>query len=344
MLLAAKVTGRPVKWICTRSEAFLSDAQARDNVTDAELALDKDGNFLGVRVKTIAAVGAYHAGRLRSRSSATSARSRASTRRRRCMPTSPAVFTNTNPVRPYRGNGRPEAAYVIERLVDLAADQLGIDPVELRRRNTIPPDAMPFKTGLTFTYDCGEFEKNMDMALEMADAKGFPARRAEARKHGKLRGLGISNTIERAAAPSYEGAEIRFDRSGAVDAVLRREQSRPGPRDRVQADRLRPASASIRSEVHLRPGRHRPGVLRRRHRRLALGHDRRLGRAAWRPTRSRRRPRRSRRMCSRSRPRTCKFEDGMFSSPKTNQTMTIKDVAMAAAQPGKAAEGHGGRA
>src|SRR5262249_8529314 len=120
-----------------------------------------------------------------------------------------AVFTHTNPVRPYRGNGRPEAAYVIERLVDLAADQLGIDPAdrapgiapaELRRKNYIPPEAMPFKTGLTFTYDSGEFEKSMDMALALADFAGFERRRVEARKRGKLRGIGLSNTIERAAA------------------------------------------------------------------------------------------------------------------------------------------------
>ena len=215
VLLASKLIGRPVKWISTRTEAFLSDAQGRDNVTEAELALDKDGAFLALRVKTIAAIGAYlqtnmpafifNAGTLAG-----------------CYRT-PAiyaditgVFTNTNPVRPYRGNGRPEAAYVIERMVDLAADELGLDPVELRRRNFIPPEAMPFKTGLTFTYDSGEFEKNMDMALEIADAKGFKARKAEARKHGRLRGLGLSNTIERAAAASTEGAEVRFDRSGAA--------------------------------------------------------------------------------------------------------------------------------
>ncbi len=119
-------------------------------------------------------------------------------------------------MRPYRGNGRPEAAYVIERMVDLAAAELGIDPAELRRRNYVPPSAMPFKTGLTFTYDCGEFEKNMDLALELADRKGFKARRAEARKRGKLLGFGMSNTIERAAAPSTEGAEVRFDRSGTL--------------------------------------------------------------------------------------------------------------------------------
>ena len=127
-----------------------------------------------------------------------------------------AVFTNTNPMRAYRGNGRPEAAYVIERMVDEAAAELGIDPVELRRRNMIPPEAMPFKSGLTFTYDCGEFEKSLDMALELADFAGFERRRAEARGRGKLRGIGLSNTIERAAAGGFEAAEIRFDRSGTV--------------------------------------------------------------------------------------------------------------------------------
>ena len=127
-----------------------------------------------------------------------------------------AVMTNTHPTRPYRGNGRPEAAYVIERLIDLAADELGIDPVELRRRNTIPPEALPFKTGLTFIYDSGEFEKNMDMALTLADAGGFEKRRAESKKRGKLRGIGIAQSIERAAGAGTEGAEIRFDRGGTV--------------------------------------------------------------------------------------------------------------------------------
>src|SRR5271170_6954768 len=100
-----------------------------------------------------------------------------------------AVFTHTQPVRPYRGNGRPESAYVIERMVDLAADQTGIDPADLRRRNTIAPSAMPFKTSVTFTYDCGEFEKNMNMALDAADLRGFATRRAESKKNGKLRGI-----------------------------------------------------------------------------------------------------------------------------------------------------------
>jgi carbon-monoxide dehydrogenase large subunit len=216
VLWGSKVVGQPVKWISDRSEAFLSDAHGRDNLTTGELALDADGKFLGLRVTTIANLGAYlmatgtnppviNLGTLAG------------------VYTTPAihvdvtaVFTNTNPMRPYRGAGRPEAAYVIERLADLAADEIGMDPAEIRRLNTIPPDAMPYKTALTFTYDSGEFEKNMDIALEMSGYTEFEQRRAAARASGKLRGIGLSNTIERAAAGGIEGGEIRFDRSGTV--------------------------------------------------------------------------------------------------------------------------------
>ena len=215
VLLASKVAGRPVKWIGTRSESFLGDAQARDNVTEAELALDQDGIFLGMRVKSTVNAGAY----LQTGMPAFTGNlgTLAGVYRTPAMHVDvTVVFTHTHPMRPYRGNGRPEAAYVIERMVDLAAEKVGIDPAELRRRNYIPPEAMPFKTGLTFTYDSGEFEKNMDIALRLADAAGFEARRAQSRNRGRLRGFGISNTIERAAAASFEGAEVRFDRSGGV--------------------------------------------------------------------------------------------------------------------------------
>jgi carbon-monoxide dehydrogenase large subunit len=143
VLLAARDTGRPVRWTSTRNEAFLSDALARDNVSDAELALDKEGRFLGMRVTTIANMGAYvqPGGDMGAVANIGSLAG---------VYTTPAihvdvtgVFTNTNSVRPYRGNGRPEAAYVIERMIDIAADELGLDPIELRRRNMIPPEAMP---------------------------------------------------------------------------------------------------------------------------------------------------------------------------------------------------------
>jgi aerobic carbon-monoxide dehydrogenase large subunit len=218
VLLASRLTGRPVKWVSTRTEAFLADAQARDHVDEAELALDKDGHFLALRVTSQVAIGAYlqmampafifNAGTLAGVY---------------CTPAihvdCTCVYTNTNPMRPYRGNGRPEFAFVIERMVDIAADELGIDPVELRRRNTVPPSAMPFKTGLTFTYDSGEFEKNMDMALALADAKNLAKRKADAKKRGKLLGFGLSNTIERAGAASLEGAEVRLSNSGTLTLI-----------------------------------------------------------------------------------------------------------------------------
>jgi aerobic carbon-monoxide dehydrogenase large subunit len=215
VLLASKMIRRPVKWTSTRTESFLGDAQARDNITEAELALDADGHFQGLRVRTIAAVGAYpQAG---SNAFVANLGTLAGVYRTPAVYADvTAVYTNTNPMRAYRGNGRPEAAYVIERMVDLAAGELGIDPIELRRRNMIPPEAMPFKSGLTFTYDCGEFEKSLDMALDLADFGGFEERRAQSRRRRRLRGFGISNSIERAAAGGFEAAEIRFDRTGTV--------------------------------------------------------------------------------------------------------------------------------
>ncbi|HUZ74039.1 MAG TPA: xanthine dehydrogenase family protein molybdopterin-binding subunit [Stellaceae bacterium] len=218
VLLAAKVTGRPVKWISTRSESFLGDAHGRDNVTTAELALDRNGIFLGLRVRTIVNIGAYL--QTGGQAFVGNLGTLAGVYRTPAIHVDvTTVYSNTNPVRPYRGNGRPEAGYVIERMVDLAAAELGIDRVELRRRNLVPAAAMPFKTGLTFTYDCGAFERTLDMALDLADFSGFASRRAQAETRGRLRGIGLSYTIERAAAPGFEGAEIRFDRGGTVTLV-----------------------------------------------------------------------------------------------------------------------------
>lgn len=215
-ILASKKLHRPVKWTSTRNEAFLGDAAARDNLTTAELALDKSGKFLGLRVSTLVNLGAYL-----QTGSETALFSNIGTLAG--VYTTPAihvdttgVLTHTHWMRPYRGNGRPEAAYIIERIIDIAADELGFDKVELRRKNLIPEDAFPFKTGLSFIYDSGAFEKNMDLCLKMADWRGFEARRAEARRRGKLRGIGLSNSIEKAGAPGIEGAEIRFDRTGSM--------------------------------------------------------------------------------------------------------------------------------
>jgi carbon-monoxide dehydrogenase large subunit len=201
VLWAARRLGRPVKWTSDRREGFLTDEHGRDNLSTVELALGADGSFLGLRVAINLNVGAY----LTQRSAGPGTNNIGGVAG---VYTTPAihhqttgVFTNTTPTGPYRGAGRPEATYAIERVIDVAARQLGMDPVELRRKNLIPPSAMPFKTGLVFTYDSGDFARGMDLALALADHPGFEKRRAEARARGKLRGLGLANAIEVAGGP-----------------------------------------------------------------------------------------------------------------------------------------------
>jgi aerobic carbon-monoxide dehydrogenase large subunit len=330
VLAAAKVTGRPVKWVATRSESFLCDAQARDNVTEAELALDKDGTFLGFRARIVAAIGAYMqvgmpaftgnlgtlAGVYRTPASHIDVS---------------GVFTHTQPVRPYRGNGRPEAGYVIERMVDLAADQLGIDPAELRRRNTIPASAMPFKTSVTFTYDCGEFEKNMDLALHAADKKGFEARRARARKNGKLRGLGFSNTIERSAAAGLEGAEIRFDRTGSVSMFsgsINQGQGHETTFKQIVCDRLGLDPNEVTyiqgdtDQVFFAEGTGGSRSATFSGSAFTLAADKVETKAKAIAAHM-----------LKVDPGEINFADGVFSSKKTNQTLTIKEVAKASLDP-----------
>jgi aerobic carbon-monoxide dehydrogenase large subunit len=220
VLWAAKRLGRPVKWTSDRREGFVTDEHGRDNVSTAELALDANGKFLALRVAITLNVGAY----LTPRSAGPGTNNVGGVAG---VYTTPAihlqttgVFSNTTPTGPYRGAGRPEATYAIERVIDVAALELKIDPVELRRRNLIPTTAMPFKTGLVFTYDCGDFGRGMDMALDLADRPGFEKRRAEARQRGKLRGLGIANPVEVAGGPytamNPDTAELRVNADGSV--------------------------------------------------------------------------------------------------------------------------------
>jgi carbon-monoxide dehydrogenase large subunit len=217
VLWAAKKLHRSVKWTSDRSEAIQADEHARDNVTDAELALDSEGRFIGLRLRTIAGHGAYLSSE------------------RNLLPTFanvhtsvgvyaiPAahvqvigVFANKNPVAPYRGAGRPEAIYITERLIDDAARELVRDPVELRRQNLIPASAMPYNNPFGATYDCGAFPEVFDAALKEANYDEFGARRAESEKRGKLRGIGLAFAIERAASPGLEFAEIRFNPGGTA--------------------------------------------------------------------------------------------------------------------------------
>lgn len=220
-LWASKKIGRPVKWSSERSEAIQGDEHGRDNVTEAELAFDDNGKILGLRVRTIANIGAYlsairnllsvfsNVGTLIGVYDIPAAHVAVRT-----------VHSNTNPTAPYRGAGRPEATYVIERMLDEAARELGYDPAELRAKNMIASDAMPVKTALGLTYDCGAFTENQAEALKMADYDGFPARKAASQTNGKLRGIGMANPIERAASPSPDFAEVRFSTDGTTTVLM----------------------------------------------------------------------------------------------------------------------------
>ena len=219
-LWTAKLLDRPVKWTGGRTEAFQSDDQARDNLSTVELALDADGLFLGLKVATIANLGAYLS-LLGPHSSTNNLGSLSNTYRTPAVYTHvTGVFTHTNPTGPYRGAGRPEAVYCVERAIDAAARDLGIDPAEIRRRNMIPAISEPWNTGFLFTYDSGEFGKNMESVLEMIDYAGFEERRRETSVRGMLRGIGIANSIEQAAGGPPEWAQIRIDSSGAATLIM----------------------------------------------------------------------------------------------------------------------------
>lgn len=219
---AARKLGRAVKWTCERSEAILADEHARDNISDAELALDTEGRILGLRVRTLANVGAYISSDRNLLATFVNVHTLSGLY---AIPAAHVEVTcamsNSNATAPYRGAGRPESIYVIERLMDDAAREIGMDRVELRRRNLIDPSAMPYRNPFGAVYDCGEFGRGMAQALEATDYAGFEARRDEARQRGMLRGIGIANAIERAASPNqHEFAEIRFTPSGSALVLM----------------------------------------------------------------------------------------------------------------------------
>ncbi|MCB9946248.1 MAG: xanthine dehydrogenase family protein molybdopterin-binding subunit [Rhodospirillaceae bacterium] len=220
-LYAARKFGRPVAWAAERTESFISDDHGRDNLTKAELAVDADGRFLALRADTLANLGAYLS------NFGPFIPTNAGNRMLCGLYAIPVVysrvrgvFTNTQPIDAYRGAGRPEAAYVVERLVDVAARQLGIDPVDLRKRNYIPPEAMPYKTATGLVYDSGDFARNLDDAVAAADLAGAPARKATARAAGKLCGIGISTYVEACASGAPETAVVRVDRDGHVTVLI----------------------------------------------------------------------------------------------------------------------------
>lgn len=220
LLFAARRLGRPVRWTATRSEAFLSDDQARDNDTCASLALDADGRFLALRVRTLANLGAWLSN-FGPNSSTNNLGGLTGVYRIGAVHSHvTGVFTNTPPIGTYRGAGRPEATFAIERLIDLAAFETGRDKVALRRLNLIPDGSFPADTGFLFKYDTGAFEQGMKTAAELADIAGFASRRRESRSRGRLRGLGFVNAIEQAGGSFEETAELHIDRDGGLTLAV----------------------------------------------------------------------------------------------------------------------------
>ncbi len=218
LLFAARRCGRPVRWCATRLESFLTDTHGRDGLLDGELALDDAGRFLAFRFRTLVGIGAY---------ASTYVAIVATNNTKNCLSSvyripaihisAKMILTNASPLGPYRGAGRPEAIYMIERLIDDAARITGIDRVELRRRNLIPPDAMPYAAPSGQRYDSGEFEIILDKALALADWNGFPARREHSAREGRLRGIGICCFLEvSGGAPLTESADLRVLADGRV--------------------------------------------------------------------------------------------------------------------------------
>jgi carbon-monoxide dehydrogenase large subunit len=215
---AARRVGRAVKWTCERSEAFLCDYQARDLTADAELALDEQGRFLAMRGTNMVNSGAYPVsfGPLhKGLEIMTSIYHVPVVHFRAC-----ATLSNTAPTRPYRSSGRPEAMFVMERLIDLAARQCGFDRIELRRRNLVPESAMPYRNPFGLEYDSGAYHNVMERVLALGEWAGFAARRAEAKRGGKCRGIGVSNYVDTATGVPRERAEITVQPQGVVEVVI----------------------------------------------------------------------------------------------------------------------------
>ncbi len=242
LLLAAKQIGRPVHWFGTRSESFVSDNQARDQLWEAELALDQDGKALALKIHGLANMGAYLTGVGLFCNTFHIAG---------CLPTvydmpnivvdTKGIFTNQVPIGPYRGAGRPEVNYLVERLIDKAAREMNIDPAEIRRRNLIKPEQMPYTTFVGESFDSGDFPKMLEKALSAADYTGFAARKAEAAGRGKLRGIGIGCFLEISGGHNDERSTITFAGDGKINAGIGASAQGQGHKTvfaRLVADRL----------------------------------------------------------------------------------------------------------
>jgi aerobic carbon-monoxide dehydrogenase large subunit len=216
-LWASEVTGRPVRWTSERSEGLQTDEQARGSVVDAELALDAENKFLALRTQWRSSIGAYYSSDRPTIPLTIGMGCLVNTYTFQAVYAEcTAVLTNTMTTAPYRGGSRPEPIYIVESIIEKAARELGVDPAELRQRNTIPASAMPYTTPMQQTYDSGDFGKNLHDALHLAAYDGIEERRATARRHGKLLGIGVATTVAATGGRDYEHAEIRFDPAGGV--------------------------------------------------------------------------------------------------------------------------------
>ena len=343
VLWATAKLGRPIKWTAERSESFLADAHGRDHLTHAELGLDEDGRFTALKVRTQANLGAYLstfasaiptylygtllAGQYRTPNIHVETR---------------GLYTNTAPVDAYRGAGRPEATYVVERLVETAARELGKDPAALRRLNLIRPEDFPYQTPVALVYDTGNYQASLERALELADYQGFPARREAARRAGRRRGIGLSCYIEACGlAPSqlatslgagvglYESGEVRVNPTGSVTVFTGAHSHGQGHETtfaQVVAERLGVPFASV-EVVHGDTGRLEFGLGTYGSRSLAVG-----GSALVRATdKIIAKGRRIAAHLMRAKAESVEFRDGVFSSG--NQELSIGEVAFAAYVP-----------
>ena len=226
---AARKLGRPVKWASERSEAFLSDTQGRDNITAGEIALDKEGRFLALRTRNVANMGAYLSTFAPMIPTMAGTKVLASVYGFQAIYANViGVFTNTVPVDAYRGAGRPESNYVVERLIDAAAAEIGMDRVAIRKLNMVKPDAMPFVSAMKQTYDSGDFVRVLDAALAKMDWDGFEGRRAASAAKGKKRGIGMAYYLEATGGAPTERAEMKFTADGFVDVYVGTQSSGQG--------------------------------------------------------------------------------------------------------------------
>ena len=342
---AARRIGRPVKWTADRSEAFLSDAHGRDHLTRAELAMDDNGVFLGLRVRTRANLGAYLSTFGSSVPTFLYGTLLAGQYRTPAIHVEvEGVYTNTAPVDAYRGAGRPEATYVVERMVETAARDMGLDPVEIRRRNFIQPDQFPYDTPVALTYDTGDYGQSLDKALVLADYAGFPARKAAAAAKGLKRGIGFSCYIEACGlAPSqlaiqlgagvglYESGEVRVNPTGSVQVFTGSHSHGQGHETtfaQVVADRLGIPFESV-EVIHGDTGRMEFGLGTYGSRSLAVGGSALIKSVEKIVAKGKR----IAAHMLESQPPEIDFDEGVFRVRGTNRQLTFGEVAFAAYVP-----------